>query len=135
MTLSVRALLPVVALLLVTLGCDALRETAPLRQVPGGDPEAGPEAVRKYGCGACHVVPGVQGAEGRAAPPLSDFAERAFVAGILSNTPENLVEWIRFPTTVDPRTAMPDLGVSEGDARDIAAYLYTLRSTQRSVPR
>jgi cytochrome c len=116
-------------------GCDALRETPPLRQVPGGDPELGPSAMRKYGCGACHVVPGVQGAEGRAASPLTHFGDRAFVAGVLSNTPENLVRWVRFPTRINPHTAMPDLGVNEHDARDMAAYLYTLRAPQRSVPR
>lgn len=135
MTLASRTLLLLLAASSLLVGCDALRETPPLRQVPGGDPELGPVALRKYGCGACHVVPGVRGAEGRAAPPLSDFGDRAYVAGVLANSPENLVRWIRFPTRVDPQTAMPDLGVTEDDALDIAAYLFTLRATQRSVPR
>jgi len=35
--------------------------------------------------------------------------------------------WIRHPRDVEPRTVMPDTGVTEADGRDIAAYLYTLR--------
>jgi cytochrome c1 len=49
------------------------------------------------------------------------------IAGVLTNTPDNLIEWIHNPPGVDPRTAMPNLGVDEAAARDIAAYLYTLR--------
>lgn len=98
------------------------------RDVPGGDPKRGRLTLQSgYGCGACHVIPGVPGAIGKVGPPLTDWAERAFIAGNLPNTPENLVRWVRYPQAVEPGTAMPDLGVSEPDARDIAAYLYTLR--------
>jgi cytochrome c len=60
-------------------------------------------------------------------PPLNDWADRHFIAGHLANNPDNLILWLRFPQEVDPGNAMPDLGVSEQDARDISAYLYTLR--------
>ena len=93
----------------------------------GGDPRRGAALVRSYGCGACHAIPGVAGAIGRVGPPLSGIAARSFVAGRLANTPENLVRWIRAPHSVDPQTAMPDLDVTERDARDLAAYLETLR--------
>lgn len=118
--------IPVLTVLMLA-GCDALRERPPARQVPGGDPSRGPAALATYGCGACHRIPGVDRAEGRVAPPLDDYGDRAFVAGVLANTPDNLVRWIRYPTQVNPPTAMPDLGVTEQDARDMAAYLYTLR--------
>jgi cytochrome c len=60
-------------------------------------------------------------------PPLVAIAVRTYLAGELPNTPANMQEWIRHPRVVEPRTAMPDTGVTDGDARDIAAYLYTLR--------
>ena len=97
------------------------------REVPGGDPSRGPAAIQKYGCIACHVVPGVVGARGQVGPALNGLTGRSIIAGRLSNTPENLVQWIRDPQGVSPGTVMPNMGVSDADARDIAAYLYTLR--------
>ncbi|QCO04844.1 c-type cytochrome [Azospirillum argentinense] len=93
----------------------------------GGSPSAGREAVLRYGCGSCHSIPGVQRANGLVGPPLGGIANRVYVAGVLQNTPDNLVLWLRDPQGVDPKTAMPSLGVSEDDARHIAAFLYTLK--------
>lgn len=107
------------------LGCR-VRENPPRRQVSGGEPAPGRQAFLKYGCGGCHFVPGVDRAQGRVAPPLMAFSERAYVAGVVSNTPENLIHWIMAPEKISPRTAMPNLGVNEQDARDIAAFLYSL---------
>ncbi len=81
----------------------------------------------RYGCGACHVVPGVAGAQGRVGPRLKDFSSQIYIAGQAANVPENLIAWIQHPEEISPGTAMPNLAVSEEDARDIAAYLYTLR--------
>lgn len=94
-------------------------------RIDGGDPHRGREAVLRYGCGACHVIPGIRTATGRVGPKLEDLREQVYLAGLLPNTPENLVHWIRQPRQVDPRSAMPDLQVTEEDARDIAAYLYS----------
>lgn len=96
------------------------------KAVAGGDADRGARLVASYGCGSCHDIPGIPGARGRVGPPLTDFAERAYIAGALRNEPLSLVRWIRFPQQVEPGTAMPDLGVTEPHARDIAAYLYTL---------
>jgi cytochrome c1 len=93
----------------------------------GGDPHAGREAIALYGCGVCHTVPGVRRAQGMVGPPLTAFAKRIYVAGKLPNSPDNLIHWILDPQAVSAATAMPNTGVTEGDARDIAAYLYTLR--------
>lgn len=92
--------------------------------VPGGQPERGRVAIERYGCVSCHAIPGVLGYGANVGPPLHGMADQAYVAGVIANTPENLVRWLRNPPAVDPRTAMPNLGVSEREARDMAAYLY-----------
>ena len=94
--------------------------------VPVADAARGPELVQAYGCIGCHTIPGVPGATGRVGPRLDRLTEQTFVAGVLPNSPQHLAEWIMNPRQVDPRTAMPDLGVGEQDARDIAAYLYAV---------
>jgi cytochrome c1 len=60
-------------------------------------------------------------------PPLTQFAMRAYIAGEVPNTERALIRWIMTPQSIEPGTAMPNLGVKEAQARDIAAYLYTLR--------
>ena len=105
--------------------------SAPGGSVPGaaptlGDPDRGARLISDYGCGSCHVVPGVKDADGLVGPPLTSFGRRSYIAGQLPNNADNLQRWIRDPQEVEPGTAMPDLGVSTVDARDIAAYLLTL---------
>jgi mono/diheme cytochrome c family protein len=92
-----------------------------------GDVERGRLALAQHACQACHTIPGITGSSPNVGPPLQGLASRSLIAGKLANTPDNLVHWIRHPKTVKPLTAMPDMGVSEGDARDMAAYLATLR--------
>lgn len=94
---------------------------------PEPDAERGRQALRQFGCVGCHVIPGVVAADSFVGPPLERMGTRQFVAGQLPNTRENLIEWIRHPQAVSPGTAMPDLGVGERDARDMAAYLERLR--------
>jgi mono/diheme cytochrome c family protein len=93
----------------------------------GGDASRGKVAIQQYACGTCHVIPGITGADKPVGPPLEGFARRGFIAGILPSTPENLEKFLRDPQEVSPESAMPDLGVSARDARDISAYLLTLR--------
>lgn len=95
-----------------------------------GNPQAGKQIIRSYGCGACHIIPGVRDARGLVGPPLNFFAQRTMIAGELPNTPENLVRWIRNPQSIEPHTAMPDEGLSESQAWDVTAYLYTLRGRE-----
>jgi cytochrome c1 len=90
------------------------------------DAERGKLALHQHACTACHVIPGVAGADVHVGPPLSGLARRELLAGAVPNTPEQLVRWIRNPQAIDPGTAMPMLGVSEASARDMAAYLATL---------
>lgn len=84
----------------------------------------GLELVGQYGCGSCHVIPGVTGADGMAGPPLTAMARQAYVAGVAPNTREALTRFIADPRAVDPRSAMPDLGLLSEEAQYIAAYLY-----------
>ena len=98
-----------------------------IARMVGGNPDRGPTLIRSYGCGTCHTIAGVPGANGLVGPPLAGIAQRSYIAGVLPNAPENMVRWIENPKAVDSLTAMPVLGVSPADARDIAAYLYTLR--------
>lgn len=108
---------------LVVAGCGR-QIGAVEKHVQNGDPTAGHTAIINYGCGACHVIPGVPNADAYVGPPLNRFEQRHYIAGNLPNTAENLIYWIRYPQSVEPGTAMPDLHVTEEDARNIAAYLY-----------
>lgn len=124
-----RRLLPL-ACALALAGC--LRDLDPYaprehRVVAGARPQDAPKAMRDYGCSSCHTIPGVRGAHSLVGPPLTAFAHRRFIGGRVPNSPETLVHWIRNPQSLKPGTAMPNLGVSEQDALNMAAYLYTLR--------
>jgi cytochrome c len=116
-----------IAALCVVSACKSQRIEAQAAMMTGGDPHKGKTAIGKYGCISCHTIPGVRGADGLVGPPLTSIASRVYIGGVLANTPENMIRWIRDPKAVDQLTAMPNVGVSEGDARDIAGYLYTLR--------
>lgn len=100
---------------------------APVVSLPEADAERGRQAIVAYGCGACHRIPGIRRATGRVGPSLEDFRHQMFIAGVLPNTPENVAAWIDDPPAISPRTAMPDLGVTEEEARDIAAFLFEAR--------
>ena len=86
--------------------------------------------LRQYGCPACHVIPGTAGPEGATGPPLTAMAEQVYVAGVVANTPEALAAFIADPQAVDPRSAMPDLGVSAEEAEAMAAYLYAVSGSR-----
>jgi cytochrome c551/c552 len=116
------------ALLTLTslIGCShQSKETAAAQT--GGDPDRGEAVITRYGCGGCHTIPGIRSATALVAPSLEHMANRTYIAGVMKNTPANLVRWIINPPAVDEKTAMPRLGLSEDEARDAAAYVYTLR--------
>ncbi|MBU8537174.1 c-type cytochrome [Falsiroseomonas tokyonensis] len=117
------ALLAAGALLLAACGEEAV--PAELR-VAGGDPARGRIAIAAHGCGACHVIPGIEGAVAWVGPPLMEWARRGYVAGRLPNAPQNLVAFLQNPQAVSPGSAMPALPLQQDEALDIAAYLYTL---------
>ncbi|WP_027865541.1 c-type cytochrome [Massilia alkalitolerans] len=98
--------------------------------VPGGEVQQGLRLVTQYQCGACHVIPGVQGADGKsdgAGPSLDYIGRLSYIAGGIPNQPANMVQWLRVPHAVKPGTEMPPMGLTEQEARHMAAFLYTLR--------
>lgn len=131
-TLAILSAVLLVGLIVILLGGwvrseQKARYRSAMHMTNGGDPRRGREKIRTYGCNACHTIPGVAGANGLVGPPLSQIGNRVFLAGELPNTPANLIRWIQHPRQVEPHTAMPEMGVTDQDSRDIAAYLYTLR--------
>jgi cytochrome c1 len=106
-------------------GCR--NHASPVAAMAAPDVDRGRAAIAHYSCGACHVIDGVANAHGRVGPMLNRFREQTMIAGRLPNTTDNLVRWIRDPQAVDSGNAMPNLGIDEPTARDIAAYLYTVR--------
>jgi mono/diheme cytochrome c family protein len=91
------------------------------------DAARGKTAIHQYACVTCHVIPGIVGGNAPVGPPLTGIGTRPFIAGVLPNTPDTMLQWLRSPQSISPHNAMPDLGVTEQDAADIAAYLATLK--------
>jgi cytochrome c2 len=111
-------------LALVACGASNEHEAAALAH---GSPERGKALISAYGCGSCHTIPGIPGANATVGPPLTGIAGRSYIGGVLTNEPDHMVQWLLDPPAVDPKTAMPRVGLSEREAHDVAAYLYTLR--------
>jgi cytochrome c2 len=115
----------VIVALLLSACADHDRQWA--AEMTGGNSARGETAIRSYGCQSCHTIPGIRGTRALVGPPLAGIASRSYIAGVMSNTPTHMIEWLRDPPKIDSLTAMPNMNVTERDARDIAAYLYTLR--------
>jgi cytochrome c len=118
----------VISALTILAGCTGGRTVFAYSIPTAGNFSRGKTAIGRYGCGSCHAIPGIRSARGLVGPPLVFFGLRTYIAGEVPNNPENLVKWLRDPQSVEAGTAMPKLGLSDQDARDVAAYLYTLRS-------
>lgn len=113
------------AFVAVNIARDNHTQTALAKAITGGDPARAPEIFRRYGCSGCHTIPGIPGADGQTGAPLTGLSKRVYIAGVLENNSDNLVAWIVSPRSFSPRTAMPETGISQQDAKDLAAYLYT----------
>jgi cytochrome c len=114
------------AVILISPICGCARRDTNAQSVTAGNPVNGRRLLYSYACGSCHAIPGVGEADGNIGPQLRRFASRFYIAGVMQNTPENLTRWITKPQEAQPGNAMPDLGVTQEQARDMAAYLYTL---------
>jgi len=113
-------------ILAALLTISACSQESPVSNIDA-NPERGRIALTQYACHACHMIPGITGSEVFVGPRLDGIASRPLIAGDLPNNPDTLIAWIRHPKTIDPQTAMPDMGVTEQHARDMAAYLSTLK--------
>jgi putative membrane protein len=126
-SINIQPVAPLILLaLLIMSGCESKSEQQ-ARNLTSGDITRGREQILAHGCSSCHTIPGVRGADGVVGPPLTHIASRPYLGGVLRNTPVNLQRWIANAPAVDPQTAMPNLKLNPDDARDISAYLYTLR--------
>jgi cytochrome c len=96
-------------------GCSR-REPMP-SVVTGGDAKVGARLIEQYHCGSCHAIPEIP----------EQFGRRSYIAGSIPNFPDALTRWIVDPAAMKPGTTMPAMGVSEPEARHMAAYLATLR--------
>jgi cytochrome c2 len=102
------------------------QQKAVARELTQGEPDRAPVLMIRYGCAGCHSIPGVPRALGQVGPALSGLSRRVYIGGAAVNTPEQLIAWLVDPRSFDARTAMPATGISNAEARDLAAYLYTL---------
>jgi cytochrome c2 len=125
--LCVVAIIVLIAAMSACSDMNSSRVRAAYITTGGGNARFGRADIRKYGCYSCHTISGVPGAHGLVGPPLNGIGDRQYIAGELPNTAANMMRWIQHPHAVEPKTAMPEMGVTEQDSRDIAAYLYTLR--------
>ena len=117
---------PYLFLFLLPLSACTPREPAP-PVVAGGDAKLGARLVGQFQCGSCHMIPDIPAAQGRTGPTLAQYGRRSYIAGSIPNVPDNLMRWIVNPPAMQPGTTMPAMGVSDVEARHMAAYLYTLR--------
>ena len=113
-----------VTVVLFLSACTTEEYDGPLPRPSPASVAAGRGLIARYGCGSCHAIPGIRGAGATTTPPLDRFYERSYIAGRLPNTWENLIQWIQNPQQIEPGNAMPNLGVTQDEAHDIAAYLY-----------
>jgi cytochrome c len=126
MGLKARTVVSVLALSAALLACgEASGEGAASPPPPPGNAAAGKDAIERYGCGGCHRIEGIEQAHGRVGPELNDVGHQLMIAGRLPTSAENLAHWVQDPQGVDPGVDMPNLGLSDDEARDIAAYLLT----------
>lgn len=109
-------------------GASSFGQSAPTLLTPApnvpGDPNIGRRLIQQKGCGGCHTVSGVPGATGVAGPNLTNVALRPTLAGdSIQNSADMLERWLIDPSSVKPGTTMPNLGLSEEDARNLVAFL------------
>jgi cytochrome c2 len=120
------AAVPALALACLFLaGCDANSESGPVNF--SGDSRRGMELIKQHGCGGCHLIPGIADATGNVGPPLLHVGTRSYIAGFFSNSPENMALWLQDPQRALPGNAMPRMGITPQESRDITAFLYTLK--------
>ena len=127
-----KVIVSALALLLVApSGCGNKFDYAKGAEMTGGDPQAGREKIIVHDCHSCHEIPGVPLNPQRKGPSLKHWAGQSTIAKKLPNTPENLEDYIEHPERMrhgsSVKNEMSLSSVKPADAKDIAAYLYSLR--------
>jgi cytochrome c oxidase subunit 2 len=102
--------------------------SAPATTPSGGAARAGEHLFLADQCSSCHTIRGTSASYGTVGPDLTHVATRSsLAAATIPNTPADLEQWIVNPQSIKPGTRMPDLGLSRNDARQIVAYLDSLK--------
>jgi cytochrome c2 len=113
---------------MVLAACSKPQEKAErIAKTGGGDEKRGRQLIDQYGCNSCHSIPGVAGPKGMVGPPLDHIGSRSYLAGKYPNSPETMMRWLQNPQAMDPQNAMPNLGISPADSRDITAFLFSIK--------
>ncbi|EZP74444.1 Cytochrome c oxidase polypeptide II [Sphingomonas paucimobilis] len=94
--------------------------------MPGADVQRGRALVQRTGCAACHLIPGIRWPQGRLGPDLTHFARQGMIAGRVPNRPDMLTAFVRNAPALVSGMTMPAMPLDQEEARDVAAYLYTL---------
>jgi cytochrome c len=134
-----RAPFAAVAFIVLIAGCSSPPPPAPvptprpvfaeLQPAPGvpGDPNNGRTLFTGKGCNTCHTVLPLPNASGAVGPNLTNMVLRPTIAGEqIPNTPVNMARWIMDPQAMKPGTQMQALGVTNQEAIDLTAFLYSL---------
>lgn len=116
---------PAYLLILLAASLAACSKPPSVEPLTGGNPRAGQQLIESFGCASCHQIKGIAHADSKVGPSLKEIKDSSYVAGVLPNSADNLMKWIEHPRAINPKTAMPELGVTPAQARDIAAYLYS----------
>jgi len=117
-------LLLMVPILVLLAACADKRQQP--RDITGADAAAGLAVIERLGCAACHQIPGVDWPQGTVGGSLNGFADRSMIAGRFPNQPDTLATWVRNAPSMSATTGMPAMPMTSAEARDVAAYLYTL---------
>jgi cytochrome c oxidase subunit 2 len=100
------------------------KDTSAAAAPQGPEHAQGEKLFMTKGCMGCHSLQAVKAPQGLIGPNLANVGSRSYIAaGWLKNTDENLERWIREPQAVKKGVLMPNLGVTEQEARALRAYL------------
>jgi cytochrome c oxidase subunit II len=88
---------------------------------------AGNAVFQSLSCVSCHAVKGTTAA-GKFGPDLTHLMSRqTLAAGAITNTPENLREWVKNPQGAKPGSLMPSLQLTDEELGQVVSYLQTLK--------
>jgi cytochrome c oxidase subunit II len=103
------------------------QQRAPAVAPTTGDAQRGAQLFTQRTCINCHAISGTA-AQARVGPDLTHYASRGILgAGVLTQTPENTMRWLKNPQEVKPGNRMPNLHLAPDELRDLTAYMESLK--------